>query len=209
MVRFVLLVLCSVAAFAQHDAESLHITNVEISLSKRLLLQAHTRLRTRNEYREFFQARLGPILNFQVNRRVTAIGGYYLIDQRYRKSTGQDWEDFSRYFGGTSVQVYKRPSLAVDWRGLIERFHSIPGGDFTRVRNRATLTKTWSTWQTFGTFEVLYAQNTPTVRIGTGLNRRLSRNLLMGFGYEFRQYSNGTKGHIIVTNTTFQTGRKD
>lgn len=209
MVRFALLLFCSLSAFAQHDAESLHINNVEIYFNKRVMLQAHTRLRTRNDYREFFQARFGPILNYQVNRRVTAITGYYFINQRYPGGAGRNWEDFNRYFGGTSIQVLRRPSWMVDWRSLLERFHTIPGGDFTRFRNRAMLTKSWKTWQAIGTAEILYAQNKPTVRLGTGWNRRMNRNILWGFGYELRQYNNGSIGHVVVTNTIVQTGRRE
>ncbi len=209
MVRFVLLILGSLAAFAQNDAESLHINNVEMFLNKRVTLQAHSRVRTRNDYREFFQARFGPILNFQVNRRVTAIGGYYFIDQRYPGGEGRNWEDFNRYFGGTSIQVARGARWFVDWRSLVERFHTVPGGDFTRVRNRAMFTKSWQNWQALTTVELLYAQNKPTVRIGAGVNRRINRNLVMGFGYELRQYNNGSIGHVVVTNTTFQTSRKE
>lgn len=209
MVRFVLLILSSLAAFSQNDAESLHINNVEMFLHKRVTLQAHSRVRTRNEYREFFQARFGPILNFQLNRRVTAIGGYYFIDQRFPGGAGRNWEDFNRYFGGTSIQILRRPSWVVDGRTLVERFHTIPGGDFTRFRNRAMLTKAWHNWQAISTVEVLYAQGKPTLRVGAGLNRRMNRNLLMGFGYELRQYNNGSIGHVVVTNTTFQTSRKE
>lgn len=207
--RLPLFLLGALASFAQHDAESLHIQNLEIFAGKRVMVQAHTRLRTRNDFQEFFQSRFGPILNVQVNRRVTAIGGYYFIHQRYPGGVERNWEEFNRYFGGASVRVLDRPSWSVDWRGLGERFHTIPGGDFTRLRSRATLTRSWRNWQSLGTFEVLHARNTTTVRSSASLIRRINRNLLLGFGYEFRQYNNGSVAHIVVTNTTFQIGRKE
>jgi len=185
------------------------IQNIEIFADKRVMVQAHTRLRTRNDLQEFFQSRFGPILNIQVNRRVTAIGGYYFISQRFPGGEARNFEEFNRYFAGASIRILDRPSWSLDWRNLGERFHSIPDGDFTRLRSRATLTKSWRDWQSLGTFEVLHARNTTTVRSGASLIRRINRNLLLGFGYEFRQYNNGSVAHIVVTNTTFQIGRRE
>lgn len=207
--RLLLFLLGSLTALAQQDAESLHIQNLEISAGKRVMVQAHTRLRTRNDLQEFFQSRFGPILNIQVNRRVTAIGGYYFISQGFPGGEARNFEEFNRYFGGASIRVLDRPSWSLDWRNLGERFHSIPDGDFTRLRSRATLTKSWRNWQSLGTFEVLHARNTATVRSGASLIRRINRNLLLGFGYEFRQYNNGSMAHIVVTSTTVQIGRNE
>lgn len=210
MLRVALLMTSALCALAQQDAESMHINNTEFGLGKRTTLQIHSRLRTRENYSEFFQLRFGPIVNYNVNKRVTAIGGYYFIDQRYAAVSKPHWEDFNRFFGGASVRLVNRKQFTLDWRNLVERFHLIPGGDYTRVRSRASAGWTVKRkWMPLATFEVLRAQNIASVRIGGGINRRLNREVTAGVAYEMRQYPNRSIGHVVVTNFTYQPGRKE
>lgn len=207
--RFALLLLGSLCLSAQNDAESMHIQNVELTLHPRVMVQLHSRLRTRNEYREFFQTRLGPIVNLQVTKRVTAIGGYYYIDQRYKPASGPRWEDYNRYFAGGSVRWFKTTNWTLDSRHLAEQFLAVPGGDYRRYRNRSIVSRYWKDWQLLQSSEILYAQRTPTYRIGAHVLRRMNRNLLLGVGYEIRQNQNRSLSHVVVTNVTYQTGWRD
>ena len=131
---------------AQHDAESMHVTNVELTPFKKTTLQFHSRLRTRDAYREFFQARFGPIIQYAASDRVTLTAGYYYIDQHYPGRKPKEWEDYNRYFGGTTIRLVNHKTYKVDWRTLLERFHTIPGGDYTRVRTRGGVNWTWRKW---------------------------------------------------------------
>lgn len=187
----------------------MHITNLEFTLNSRTTLQLHSRLRTRDAIREFFQVRFGPIVQFNVNPRVTAIGGYYYIDQHYPGRQAAEWDDFNRYFGGASVRLVQRRKITVDWRNLAERFHTIPGGDFTRLRSRGSVNLNRRSWTTGATFEVLRANGTTFFRTGGGINRRMTRVLTMGFGYELRQSPSRALSHIIVTNVLIQPQRKE
>ncbi|MBM3787588.1 MAG: DUF2490 domain-containing protein [Acidobacteria bacterium] len=210
MLRVALLLSLSLGAFGQHDAESMHINNTEFAVSKKAMLQVHTRFRTRDAYREFFQLRFGPILNYNVHKRVTLIGGYYFIEQRFPSPRKRQWEDFNRYFGGASVRLVDRKRLTLDWRNVIERFHTVPGGDYTRVRTRASLGTSFKrVWLPLTSFELLRAQDRFTVRAGAGINRRINREIVAGFGYEMRQYPNRSIGHIVVSNFIYQPGRKE
>jgi len=204
-----IVVLAGATLFAQHDAESMHITNLEFTLNSRTTLQLHSRLRTRDAVREFFQARFGPIVQFNVNPRVTAIGGYYYIDQHHPGRKAAQWDDFNRYFGGASVRLVQHRKITVDWRNLIERFHKIPGGDFTRVRSRGGVNLNFRQWTTVGTFEMLRATNVTFFRTGAGINRRMNRVMTMGLGYELRQAPNRALSHIVVTNVLIQPQRKE
>jgi hypothetical protein len=187
----------------------MHISNLDLTLNRRTTLQLHSRFRTRDAVREFFQVRFGPIVQFNVNPRVTAIGGYYYIDQHYPGRQAAEWDDFNRYFGGASVRLVDRPKITVDWRGLAEKFHSTPGGDFTRLRSRGGVNLNLRTWMPYGTFEVLRANDTVFFRTGGGINRRMSRVLTMGFGYELRQAPTRALSHIIVTTVLVQPQRKE
>ena len=187
----------------------MHITNFEFTLNSRTTVQLHSRLRTRDAIREFFQVRFGPIVQFNVNPRVTAIGGYYYIDQHYPGRQAAEWDDFNRYFGGASVRLVQRRKITVDWRNLAERFHTIPGGDFTRLRSRGSVNLNRRSWTTLGTFEVLRANGTTFFRTGGGISRRMYRVLTVGLGYELRQSPSRALSHIIVTNVLIQPQRKE
>ena len=112
----------------------MHVNSVQLTLSQRATVLIQTRLRTRQAYQEFFQARIGPVLNFDAGRRVTLIGGYYFTAQHYPALKTSQWVDHNRYFGGASVRLVNRGAWKVDWRNLIERFQDTPKGDYTRFR---------------------------------------------------------------------------
>ena len=146
----------------------MHVNSVQLTLSQRATVLIQTRLRTRQAYQEFFQARIGPVLNFDAGRRVTLIGGYNFNAQHYPALKTSQWVDHNRYFGGASVRLVNRGAWKVDWRNLIERFQDTPGGDYTRFRSRGGAGRTRRDWTATATMEGLYAQSRATVRLGAG-----------------------------------------
>lgn len=204
-----LLALAGGALFAQHDAESMHINNMELFLKKGATLQIHTRIRTRDAYREFFQARFGPILFYSLNKRVTAIGGYYFLRQHYPGRRSTEWEDFNRYFGGGLFTLRRTRKTVLDQRLLVERFHQAPGGDFNRVRTRTAFYKTSGMWLPYSHFEVLRSHGASYFRTGLVMNRRVHRTTTMGLGYEIRMAPDRSWAHIVSSTVLFQPQRKE
>ncbi|MBM3752684.1 MAG: hypothetical protein FJW38_01740 [Acidobacteria bacterium] len=197
------------AVFAQHDAESMHINNMDLVLNKRTTVQMHMRFRTRDAFREFFQFRFGPILQYRVNKNVVGIAGYYFLNQNYPNRQPAGWRDYNRYFGGAVFTLKRTRRTALEQRLLIERFHLIPGGDFNRVRTRTSLAKTSGTWLPFSHFEVLRSNDRWYFRSGLVMNRRMNRTTAMGLGYEVRLAPDRSWSHIVSTTVLFQPQRKE
>lgn len=185
----------------------MHIQNVDFQIGSKAVLQLHTRLRVRDDWSDFYQARFGPILTYNLRPRLQAIAGFYYIDQRSRGT--RRWGDYNRFFGGFSTRLVTKPKWTLDSRTLVERFTQTGGIDYTRGRTRGTLQLPRGNWMPWFTAEALYAQDRATFRLGGHLSRRMAHGVTTTFGYELRQYTDRSYGHILVTQFLFRPPRSN
>lgn len=199
--RTFLAILVVAASLRGQNPETLHLANVNLQFTPKLNLQLHSRYRAQELGTSFFQLRGGPILTYNVQPKLTLIGGYYRLDQR-NQSTHTDML-FNRYFTGASATVWSNAAVALDTRVLYERFVGVPAGDYNRYRNRWQITSRRKGWQPVATFEVLRGQDVTRFRTGAFLQKQVNPGFLFGVGYEMRQNVSGTYSHIVTTNVTF------
>ena len=192
------------ALMAQDDFGLLHITNANLELSDKSTLQIHTRVRTYNDSKDFFQFRAGPILIHQFRPRVVGLAGYYFISQDRRLQPNLK---IHRLWAGPQFRVLDAKKWAIDTRHLAERFAVVGGEDYTRVRNRAMLIYKNGRLQPFASFEALvqngdwYERNA----LGVQINTRGPRNY--GSSYEYRAAPAGPGIHLISTTIQFRAWR--
>ncbi len=191
-------VLLPLLCFGQ-DWGSLHIVNGILPLSNKLTVQLHSRLRTNQDLREFFQARGGLIANYQVRPRLILISGYYFLGEQ---NAPEKFNNFHRVFGGGQVLLPVSKDFTLESRTLMERFIGTPRDSYMRNRQRFWLTFGNRTVRPFVHAEALLQRGVPTGRFGSGIQitSRAGHNVLVG--YEMRQLQNG--GHIQLIATSFQ-----
>ena len=191
-------VLLPLLCFGQ-DWGSLHIVNGNLSFSKKLMVQLHSRVRTNQDFREFFQARNGLIANYQIRPRLILIGGYYFLSEQ---NAPEKFNNFHRVFGGGQVFLPLSKDLMLESRTLTERFIGTPRDSYMRNRQRLWLTFGKRTVKPFVQAEALLQRGVPTGRFGSGIQitSRGGHNFFVG--YEIRQLQSG--GHIQLIATNFQ-----
>ena len=121
-------VLLVAAATAEIQTQHAFDTSTKV---KRFEILWHLCVRTQPEGGGLFQVRTGPIFEFDLSDRVTAIAGYYLT----REQNESQWATIHRPFAGGEVMVWDR-LVEVDWRSLLERFIVGHEPDYFRFRNR-------------------------------------------------------------------------
>src|SRR5262245_52528091 len=113
------------AAAAGAEIQTQHAFDTSLDLG-RLEPLWHLRLRTKPRGGGLFQVRTGPILEFDLNERVTAIGGYYYTREEQEE---RRWSTTNRAFAGGELALWNR-TLEIDWRSLLERFFVSGQPDF-------------------------------------------------------------------------------
>lgn len=207
----ILLLSTAPALFAQtsaHDAESLHIVNVNLDFRPGWTLQLHSRTRTFESMSSFNQFRAGPILMVQMKPRLLALAGYYFIHQN-RRVTYQDFH-LHRVWLGVQGRVLSRRDWTMDARSITERFISSEFTDYFRFRNRLMLNGNGNgrRWLPFISGEVLRQQSIWYGRYTAGLQYRPVPGVLTSFGYEFRPSPIGSPSHILATMIQFERLRR-
>lgn len=195
-----ILLLLPLACIAQ-DWGSLHIVNGDLPVTNRLTLQVHTRVRTNDNFRDYFQTRGGPILTYQAARRLTLISGYYFVDEENQAGA---LSNFHRVFGGMTLLVPSPRKIKLEGRSLLEQFVATRNGNFLRARERL--------WATFGTrkirpyaqIEGLVQQGIPTGRFGFGAQFVLRGGRDLFLGYEYRQLPGNSNLQLITSNFQFR-----
>ncbi len=198
------LLLAPALLYAQ-DWGSLHIVNADVPLSRKWTLQIHSRVRTNENFSDYFQFRTGPILYYQAAKRLTLIGGSYFTNE---KNAQDKLATFGRVFGGATVLVPSPRSIKWEARTLLEDFFATPRGTILRARERF--------WFTFGTkslrpyvhVEGLVQEGNWNARIGVGAQKMLGKGRELFMGYEYRQLPNGTTLHLLATNYTFKLRKR-
>jgi hypothetical protein len=187
-------------ALAQ-DWGGLHVVQGDVELTKRFTLQVHTRMRTKDMFGHYLQSRGGPIGYYRVNKRVSALGGYYFIDED--RPSGA-LSNFHRVFGGVQYRLVEGRQWTLDGRSLVEQFVGLGAGDFQRGRQRLTLTLGRGLVRPFVQSEGLRQQGVWVGRFRGGVN---VRNFAVG--YEMRQGAHGGYMHLITTTVTMKLRRAE
>lgn len=190
-----------------NDVESLHNFNVNFDFRPGWTLQMHARVRTFEDMSAYNQFRVGPILMWQVLKRVNLIGGYYFTNQNTRVIHRDT--DLQRYWGGGQLRWIAKRQWTLDTRHLIERFNPEPEvlPDYWRQRHRALATINTPKVQPFFGVEALRQQNRWYGRYVSGIQFRPVKRMLMGFGYEYRDAIAGPGSHVITTTLQFDAYR--
>jgi hypothetical protein len=197
--------LATLPVLAEDDFGLLHITNADFEFSSKATLQLHTRIRTYNDTSNFYQFRVGPILIYKIKPRITALSGYYYINQDGLRPPNTESH---RIWAGPQFRVLQRGRWAVDTRHLVEGFVVVDRPDFMRYRNRAMVKFKAGKWEPYGSFEALARKGDWFERYALGVQLPRRNRTTFTLAYEYRGEPNGLPGiHLIATTLQFSAWR--
>jgi hypothetical protein len=164
----------------------------------------HLRARTKPEGGGLFQIRTGPILEFDLNERVTLIAGHY-----FTRDQGEGrWRTINRPFGGAELIAYDGAAVDVEYRSLLERF-IIPGEpDYFRFRNRLRLSPHGVTAPYVAVEVFVDAQGARSTRYGAGVRHVIDREFIVDVGYFFENRRSMPAGERHMFSTSFHWRNK-
>jgi hypothetical protein len=195
------LLLSSVSAHAQ-QTQSQHEFNLTLTPGKRWDATTHTRFRTRVSEGEFSQARVGPMVGFQLTQRVELEGSYFFT-RKLSGSEGQTsrWVSEHRPVVGFEATVFDK-GLTVDARTRVERFMGGSIEDFNRYRQRIQFSKSAAVTPYAGP-EMLFDRNgLRSMRYAAGLEFQTGGGKLefdLGCFYENGEQPGISSRHMLST----------
>jgi uncharacterized protein DUF2490 len=156
----------------------------------------HFRVRTKPEGGGLFQARMGPIFEFDVTKRVTLIAGYY-----FTREQDQSWTTTNRPFAGGEFSMWER-GIEADWRTLLERFIVVGEPDYFRFRNRFRFSPARATAPYVSVEVFVDAKGLRSTRYSAGVRRTFSDDFIVDVGYFFedRRPMPGGERHMFSTS---------
>ena len=163
----------------------------------------HLRVRTQPEGGGVLQVRTGPIVELDLNERVTLIGGYYFT----RGKGERGWATTNRPFAGGEVMTWKR-GVEIDWRSLLERFFVPSDPDYFRFRNRIRLSPPGVTAPYVSVEVFADAHGLRSTRYSAGVRRTISDEFLIDIGYFFDDRRPTPAGERHVFSTSFHWRNK-
>ncbi len=187
-------------ACGAQDWGSLHVVNANLPLGEKLLLQFHSRLRTNDNFGDYFQSRGGAIVSYRLQPKMSLIGGYYFADEETRSKARSD---FHRFFGGASFVLPMPSKLKLEARSLLERFVGTSRGDYFRARERMLLSFGTGKVRPYLQLEGLAQQGIFTGRFGGGAQFVMRGGRDVWVGFEHRQLASGGYINLITTNYQF------
>ena len=163
----------------------------------------HTRVRTTPEGGGLSQVRTGPILEVDLNDRVTVLAGSYFARER---EEGQ-WASITRPFAGGEVMVWGR-AVEIDWRSVLERFIVANDPDYFRFRNRLRVSMP-GIRTAYGGVEIFVdANGVRSTRYSVGLRRTFRGNFIVDIGYFFEDRRPNPLGERHMFSTSFHWHNK-
>ena len=192
-------------ACGAQDWGSLHIVNANLPLGERLMLQFHSRVRTNDNFGDYFQSRGGAIASYRVRPKMSLIGGYYFADEETRSGARSD---FHRFFGGASFALPSPRRVKLEARSLLERFVGTSRGDYFRARERMVVSFGTGKLRPYLQLEGLVQQGIVTGRFGAGAQFLMGGGRDVSIGFEHRQLASGGYIQLITTNFQFQLRAK-
>ena len=147
------------------------------------------------------QGRTGVIGKFPLNGIAALVGGYYCGKE---EDSAEDWQNSHRIFAGIEAPVYRGCGVAIDTRGVVERFFVVDRPEFTRYRHRLRLRTSGRLGPYVSTEWFFDANGYLSGRHGAGLRWRCaeSSTLEVGYLYDARRADIGEPRHVIVTQYT-------
>lgn len=184
------------AGMASAEIQTQHVFDTSVKRGRFELLW-HFRVRTKPEGGGLFQLRTGPIVEFDLNDRLTLIAGYYFT----REQNEHQWTSINRPFAGGEVMIWGR-AVEVDWRSLIERFANTHEPDYFRFRNRFRISPPGTTAPYVGVEVFVDAKGLRSIRYSAGLRRALGKDFIIEFGYFFedRRPTPAGERHMFSTS---------
>jgi hypothetical protein len=156
----------------------------------------HFRVRTKPQGGGLFRVRTGPIFEWDLNERVTVIGGYYFT----REQTQRSWATTHRPFGGSELALWTR-SIEVDWRSLLERFAEAGEPDYFRFRNRFRVSPPGATAPYAGVEMFVDADGVRSTRYSVGVRRTIGELIIdLGYFFENRRPTPAGERHMFSTS---------
>ena len=153
-----------------------------------------------------YRMRTGPIVEHRLREGLSLWGGMYFQHLQTGVGSTQDFENFTRFFGGFNYRVYRKGKMQVDGRTVAERFVGYPGGDFPRFRQRVLVNFDRRFAPYFG--NELFATNTGLLsnRVSAGLRSRVSPELTMltGVLWESRGFHNQPDRMALVVSVVYR-----
>jgi Protein of unknown function (DUF2490) len=190
------------AGIVSAEIQTQHVFDTSVKRDRFELLW-HFRVRTKPEGGGLFQVRTGPILEFDLNERVTLIAGYYFT----REQNERHWTTINRPFAGGEVMVWGR-AVEVDWRSLLERFAIAHEPDYFRFRNRFRISPPGTTAPYVGVEFFVDAKGLRSIRYSAGLRRALGKDFIIEFGYFFEDRRPTPAGERHMFSTSFHWRNK-
>jgi hypothetical protein len=191
-----------VSELASAETQTQHAFDTSVAHREFELLW-HLRIRTKPEGRGLFQMRTGPILEIDLNDRVTLIAGSYFV----RQQDENQWTTINRPFAGGEITLWPRV-VEVDWRSLLERFVVTNEPDYFRFRNRFRISPVGRTAPYFGVEVFVDADGLRSTRYSAGLRRTLADDFIVDFGYFFEDRRPMRSGERHMFSTTFHWRNK-
>lgn len=185
------------AAVPAADLQSWHGADIPLFDRDRWAFRVRAEYRTGSQWPAAAQVRGGPELRFRASRKVTLIGLYHAIEG---KSTGGDWDEYNRVFGGVEFPLLSG-KYTLTSRTAAERFFGsdAPGlaryREMLRLRIRTKLDPYTSTEIFFGRHGFIGVR--PNAGIVLPLSRRLG--LDVGYHFDWREPRYGGIRHILYT----------
>jgi hypothetical protein len=192
---------CVLPLFSQ-VTETQHAAEATLSLSPKVDLILHTRVRTQPGGLGLYQGRLGPILEIDFAPRLSAIGGYYYTIQTDKE---EDIRGTHRFFGGLKGTALETRWIEAELRSMIERFDGA-GPGFNRYRHRLRLSNPAKVSPYAGVEMFHGAEGWRSTRYSGGVRWQTSDRFEMDFGYFFenRRNSLGPNRHMVSTSFHFR-----
>ena len=200
LIRVVACLLLARAAIAEIQTQHAFDTSIKV---KAFELLWHTRLRTTPEGGGLAQLRTGPILEFDLNDRVTLLAGSYFT----REKEQSQWNTITRPFAGTEVAIWER-AVEVEWRSILERFLVENDPDYFRFRNRFRVSMRGNRAAYAGVEIFVDADGFRSVRDAAGFRRTFQGDFIVDIGYFFEDRRPHPLGERHVFGTSFHWHNK-
>lgn len=180
---------------------SWHSMDVSVVKTAKAEVILHGRLRTGNSFGTLQQGRAGVFTRFPFPRAGTLVGGYYYGKE---EDSANAWQNSHRVFAGIEVPVYGGHGVAVDTRGVVERFFVADSPGSSRYRHRLRLRTAGRLGPYVSTEWFFDANGYLSGRYGAGLRWRCAESGTLEFGYLYdaRRPTIGEPRHVIVTQFT-------
>jgi hypothetical protein len=191
------LVLGTALAARAQTFETQHGFDTTFQPRSRWEVTLHGRIRTQPRGSGLYQARGGPIVEYEVNRRVGILGGYFFS----RQEAAGGWLSTHRPFGGVEATAFSRRRFDADARVMAERFMPQEGRDFARYRERirARAKGPAAPYASVEWFQD--RQGLRSIRYAAGLRFRPRDRVTVdvGYFYERRPERLGGDRHMLLT----------